>query len=112
MATTQTPYKTVAWADRTVYAVDLTTMEPGVGVDVSYSGDGQLAGAEPFYVFHEVTVRPTSRDPVEISHIRASDSASGSTVRIVPDTIPAGDLAGCTVRLYIEFLNTGSGGLS
>lgn len=112
MATTQTAVGLVAWGDRQTYAVDLTTMEPGVAVDVTYGAEGQLAAAKPFRVFHEVTIRPTTRDVVEICHIRASDSASGGTVNIVPDTTPQGDLAGATVRLYIEFIESASGGIS
>jgi hypothetical protein len=112
MATTQTVVGEVAWTDgESIFAVDLTTMEPGVGVNVSYASAG-ASGADVFRVSHEVIVRPTSRDPVEICHIRASDSASGSTAYIVPDTLPAGDLAGATVRVYLHFLARASGGIS
>ncbi len=112
MATTQTvvPLEE-AWADgKTIYVVDLTTMEPGVAVNVDYS-DGP-AGAECYRVTHEVIVRPTSRDPIEICHIRANDVAGSDTVSIVPDTVDLGDLGGATVRLYLHFKAAASGGIS
>ena len=112
MATTQTARGDVAWADgKTVYAVDLTTMEPGVAVNVTYA-NGSMSGAECFRVTHEVTVRPTSRDLIEICHIRANDVPGSSTVSIVPDTIAAGNLGGATVRLYLHFQAAASGGIS
>lgn len=112
MATTQTQVGIVAWGDREIYAVDLTTIEPGVGVDVSYSSWGGNATAEIFRVSHEVTVRPTTRDPVEICHIRGDDVPASGTVSVVPDTVALGSLAGATVRLYLECLGSQVGGIS
>lgn len=91
-----------------VYVVDLTTIQPGAAIDVAHSGP---SGAEVFKVDHEVVVRPTSNDPVVIRHIRASDVAASNTARVVVDTIPGGDLAGATVRLYLYFIAQGSGGI-
>jgi len=112
MATTQTVVGQTSWAEgNRVFTVDLTTIEPGVAVNVSYS-DGTMSGAACYRVSHEVIVRPTSRDLVEICHIRANDVAGSSTVSVVPDTVAAGNLGGATVRVHLHFLAAASGGIS
>jgi hypothetical protein len=87
-----------------IYVVDLTTIQPGQSLDIDVSGSNTLSGCVCAMVSHNVRVAPTSKDPVEVRHIAGSDSTSGNTVRVQVDTIPGGDLAGATVRVFLHFI--------
>ena len=92
-----------------VVAVEVSSMEPGVTVNVAHGGP---SGAPVIYITHEVITRATSRDVIEVSHLRGSDSLANSTVAVAFDTISGGDLAGAVVRLYCHFAAHASGGLT
>ena len=108
MAATQTGRGVLQNVPETVTCVELSSIEPGVAVDVSHNGP---SGANVYRVTHEVTTRANDRSPVDVSHLRASNSTSGNTARIVVDTVTLGDLTGAVVRLYFHFLEQASGGL-
>lgn len=107
MAATQTPRGLKVMWPFHVSVVDVSTLEPGATVNVAHGGP---TGAEVLMVTHEVTTRPTSRDVVEVSHLRASDSTTNDTAAVAIDTTDVGDLTGAVVRLYFWFVEAASGG--
>lgn len=107
MAATQTPRGLKLMHPFHIDVVEISTIDPGVTIDVAHGGP---SGAECMMVTHEVTTRATSRDVIEVSHLRASDSASGDTVAVAIDTTTGGNLAGAVVRLYLWFVESASGG--
>jgi hypothetical protein len=110
MAATETYIGEVDWGDgHMVQCVELSTIEPGATVAVEHHGP---TGINVLYVTHEVTTAPTSRDVVQVNHIRASDSISADTCAMQIDTTDVGDLTGAVVRLYFHFREAASGGLS
>lgn len=107
-ATTTTGVELENWPELVTY-VDVSTIDPGVSLDISHGGP---SGVPVKRVTHEVTTVANDRSGVFVSHVRASDSTDNDTARVVIDTVPLGDLTGAVVRVYFHFQGQASGGIS
>ena len=85
MATAQTAKGSVDWgAGHQTNAVDLSTIDPGLAVNVAHGGPtGMLA----YLAKWEITTLATTKDPVIVNHIKANDSTTNDTASIVVDTV-------------------------
>jgi len=94
-----------------VTAVDLTTIQPNQQVAVEHGGP---LGAKVQFVTWETQVAPTSKDLLEVRHIRASDDTTSGTDTVQLEVGAAGgaDLTGATVRVFFWFIEQAAGGIS
>ena len=99
--------------DRIVNEVQLSVLNSGATETITLN-----AGTPALYpTFTRMTVvtGTTSGDPVYLAqgtNWTAGGANSGRTVTVKLSTIPAGDLTGAVVKLYFEWLESGSGGIS
>lgn len=107
-ATVKTPEKLTNWP-YSITAVQVSTIDPGVDLDVSHGGP---TGVAPDFATWELVERPTTRDVVFVEFDRENDSTANDTARVSIDTVALGDLTGAVVRLVFHFISQGSGGIS
>ena len=112
-APTTNSSKTHTCVDRIIHEAEFSAIT--AAESFSYTFPSNLPALDPTFVRHAVVTQPTSRDVVDVhwtSDSTPGDTNSSRAVELTIMTSIGGSLTGAVVRVYFEWLEQGSGGLS
>lgn len=99
--------------DRVICEVQLSSINPGATETITLPSN--TPALYPVMARLSVVTPATSKDPVFMyqgTNWTPGGSNTGRTLTVILDTIPGGNLAAAVVKLYFEWLEQGSGGIS
>ena len=95
------------FGDFTEMTVQLSSITAGALIAMAHGGP---SGAAPHRVSHTVVTQPTSQDPIGMSWESTSTANNTASVRF---TVPqGGDITGAVVKVYVQFKEAASGGIT
>tara|TARA_R100000306_G_scaffold38569_1_gene38439 strand:+ start:46 stop:369 length:324 start_codon:yes stop_codon:yes gene_type:complete len=107
MSSTTDSTTATGFGDFTETTVQLSAITAGALIALAHGGP---SGATPHRVSHTVVTQPTSQDPIGMSWESSSTSANTVSIRF---TVPqGGDITGAVIKVYANFKEAASGGIS
>ena len=105
--------RTRTHVDRIIHEAEFSAITPAESFNFTFPSN--LPALNPTFIRHSVVTQPTSRDVVDVQWTANNVPGAANATRVVELTMMTsigGSLTGAVVRVYFEWLQQASGGIS
>ena len=113
MAATTDSATNRAWVDRLIHEVQFSAIN--AEESFNYTFPSSCPALDPSFVKAITVTDPESGDPVFVKWTAYNTPGAANASRLVTlriGTVPGGSVTGAVVRVYLEWVPSGSGGIS